>query len=248
MTDDIEADQIDIFSAEKIRKDDQYLWLNRYENPLKVFKIIAEKVSTLGSGNLLDIGAAAGEFIFHLEKNIPNKLTGLEIDKRLIERAQKFIKSPIKRGNVLNSDVFTANQFDIITFLNTHVIFDDLEPVFKNIKRWSTDDASIFVFGAFNPDPADIWIRYKLSDKTDDRLQYGWNIPSIESVSNLAEKVFGKNSFKWEKFDIDFKVEKDPSDFLRQRTISDGKNAILINGLCQVIYPYILEISRKNSK
>ena len=245
---DADANQTDIFSADKIRKDDQYLYLNRYENPLKIFKVIAEKISKLGSGNLLDIGAATGEFMFHLEKSIPNNLTGLEIDKRLIERANKFIKSPIKHGSVLNSELFSENQFNIITFLNTHVIFDDLEPVFKNIKRWSSDDASIFVFGAFNPDPADIWIRYKLSDQSDDRLQYGWNIPSIESVSNLAEKVFGKNSFKWEKFDIDFKLEKDPSDFLRQRTVSDGKNSLLINGLCQVIYPYILEISRNNAQ
>ena len=237
-----ETNKTDIFSVNKIRKDDQYLHLERYENPLKIFKVIAEKVSKLGNGNLLDIGAATGEFIFHLEKNIPNNLTGLEIDTRLIERAQKFITSPIKQGDVLNSDLFAANQFKIITFLNTHVIFDDLEPVFNNIKKWSTDDASIFIFGAFNPDPADIWIRYKLSDQTDDSLQYGWNIPSIESVTNLVEKVFGKNSFKWEKFNIDFQIEKDPKDFLRQRTINNEKDTFLINGLCQIIYPYILEI------
>ena len=242
MIDGRETNQIDMFSADKIRKDDQYLYLERYETPLKIFKVIAEKIGNLNIGDLLDIGAATGEFIFHLEKNIPNKLTGLEIDNRLIERAQKFITSPIKQGDVLDSDLFTSNQFKIITFLNTHVIFDDLEPVFKNIKKWSANDANIFIFGAFNPDPADIWIRYKLSDQTDNKLQYGWNIPSIESVSNLVEKVFGKNSFKWEKFNVDFQIEKDPKDFLRQRTIKDKKNTFLINGLCQVIYPYILEI------
>ena len=124
-------------------------------------------------------------------------------------------------------------------------MFDDLEPVLKNIKKWSTKGATIFIFGAFNPDPADIWIRYKLSDKTDNRLHSDWNIPSIESVSNLVIKIFGKNSFKWEKFKIKFQTEKDPNNFLRQRTINDGKNKYLINGLCQIIYPYILEIKRK---
>ena len=240
--DDRKTKQVDIFSANKIRKDDQYLYLERYENPLEIFKIISKKISKIGNGNLLDIGAATGEFIFHLEKNVPNKLTGLEIDMRLIERSQKFIKSYVKQGDVLNSDLFNEDQFEIVTLLNTHVIFDDLEPVFKNIKKWVSDDANIFIFGAFNPDPADIWIRYKLSDQSDNRLQYGWNIPSIESVSNLVEKVFGKNSFKWEKFDINFQVAKDPEDFLRQRTITDGKNTFLINGLCQIIYPYILHI------
>ena len=192
----------------------------------------------------MDIGAATGEFMFHLEKNIPNKLTGLEIDGRLIDRAKKFVTSPIKQGDVLDGELFRENEFNIVTFLNTHMIFDDLEPVLKNIKRWSSPDANIFVFGAFNPDPADIWIRYKISDKTDTRIQSGWNIPSIESISNLIDTVFGRNCYKWEKFDIDFKIEKDPKDFLRQRTINDGQDTVLVNGLCQVIYPYILEISR----
>ena len=240
----IEENKKDIFSEDKIRKDDQYLYFNRYENPLHIFKVLAKKISSLADGDLLDIGAATGEFIYHLERNIPNKLSGLELDARLIDRAQKFVNSPIKQGDVLDSSLFSENQFKIVTCLNTHMIFDDLRPILNNIKKWSSPGAKIFIFGAFNPDPADIWIRYKMSDKSDTRLQSGWNIHSIESVSNLVDELFGEGSFYWEKFDIDFKIEKDPNDFLRQRTISDGKNNFLTNGLCQVIYPYILEINR----
>ena len=232
----------DILLQEKIRKDDQYLYLDRYQNPLKIFKELSKKISHIGNGDLLDIGAATGEFLYHLERHIPNKLTGLEIDERLIERATKFIKSPIKKGDVLNGSLFSENQFQIITFINTHMIFDDLSPVFENIKKWSTPGGKIFIFGAFNPDPADIWIRYRITDKPDNNLESGWNIPSITGISNLVSKLFGESSFKWEKFEIDFKIEKDPNDFLRQRTIESKETYFLINGLCQIVYPYILEI------
>lgn len=245
---DVDNLKVDIFSEKKIRNDDQYLRLARYENPLKIHKVITEKISRLGDGDLLDIGAAAGEFLFNLEKNITNKLTGLEIDQRLIERSKNFIHSRIQQGSVLDGDLFETNQFQIITFLNTHVIFDDLEPVLLNIKKWSSDNADIFIFGAFNPDPVDVWVRYKLSDGSDDRLQYGWNIPSIKTVSSLLTKLFGPNSFDWQNFSIDFQIKKDPQDFLRQRTIRNGDKLMLINGLCQVVYPYILHIKRQSEK
>ena len=237
-----EKNDKNILLQEKIRKDDQYLYLDRYKNPLKIFKVLAQKIGHRSKGDLLDIGAATGEFIYHLERNISNKLTGLEIDARLIKRATKFVSSPIKQGDVLNGNLFSENQFEIITFLNTHMIFDDLRPVLENIKKWSSPGGKIFIFGAFNPDPADIWIRYRISDKPEGNLESGWNIPSITGISNLVTELFGKTSFKWEKFEIDFKIEKDPSDFLRQRTINSGTDYFIINGLCQIVYPYILEI------
>ena len=48
----------------------------------------------------------------------------------------------------------------------------------------------------------------------------------------------------WEKFNIGLEIKKDPTDFLRQRTIKSESEIFLINGLCQVVYPYIVEIKR----
>jgi hypothetical protein len=235
---------MDIFSKGKIRKDDQYLYMDRYREPLQIFKNICNKIVTLPTTKLLDIGAATGEFLYHLERNVSHDLNGLEFDSRLIDRAKKFVNSPIKHGDVLDGKAFSENEFGIVTLLNTHMIFDDLAPLFTNIEKWSDRKSVIYIFGAFNPDPADIWIRYKMSDDSDKRLQSGWNIPSIKSVSNLIEKVFNPASYSWEKFDIGLEIKKDPTDFLRQRTIKSESETLLINGLCQVVYPYIVEIKR----
>ena len=45
---------MDIFSKEKIRKDDQYLYIDRYRRPLKIFKIICNKIATLPRTKFLD--------------------------------------------------------------------------------------------------------------------------------------------------------------------------------------------------
>ena len=235
---------MDIFSKEKVRKDDQYLYMDRYKEPLEIFKTICDKISMLPDTKLLDIGSATGEFLYHLERNISHDLIGLELDRRLIDRAKKFVNNPIKHGNALDGNVFGDNEFGIITLLNTHMIFDDLKPLFKNIEKWGNDESVIYIFGAFNPDPADVWIRYKMINDSDERLQSGWNIPSIKSVSNLVEEIFKPKSYNWEKFSLDIEIKKDPKDFLRQRTIKSESEIFLINGLCQIVYPYILEIKR----
>lgn len=235
---------MDIFSKEKVRKDDQYLYINRYEKPLNIFKTICEKITTFPSTKLLDIGSATGEFLYHLERNVSHDLHGLELDGRLIDRAKKFVCCPIKQGNALDSKVFSDSEFGIITLLNTHMIFDDLTPLFKSIEKWSNKKSVIYIFGAFNPDPADVWIRYKMNDDPDNIVQSGWNIPSIETVSSLIEEIFRPKAYNWEKFSLDIEIKKDPKDFLRQRTIKSGSEMYLINGLCQVVYPYILEIER----
>lgn len=232
-----------VFTENVMRTDDQYLKLNRYEEPLKIFKLLGTKINSMEQGSLLDIGCATGEFLYHLEKiQVKHALTGLELDSDLILRAKTKVKSQINQGDILNKDSFKKNSFTILTFLNTHMRFDDLKPVLSNIKCWCKPKAKVFIFGAFNPDPADVWIRYKITDGSEDRLQTGWNIPSMNTLERLIQNIAPNSKLSWEKFEIDFEIEKDPKDFLRQRTVNSEKDTFLVNGLCQAIYPYLLEI------
>lgn len=238
-----------------VRKHDkQYLRLNRYDRPLEIFKSCGRFVSARPAiSTVLDVGCAAGEFLYYLRATYPqHSYQGLDLLPELVEKANSMLGGGVKAGSVLDRSNFDGGHFDLVFMLNAHMIFDDLKSLVENLIYWCRSGGQVIIAGAFNPDPADVWIRYRLSDTpVVGDLETGWNIHSIATVGRLIDSLIGIGAYEVFPFHVPIDIQKDPADFLRQRTIKDDEGRRwLVNGLSQLVQMYILVInlpaSRKN--
>ena len=230
-----------------VRKHDkQYIRLNRYEKPLEIFKSCGRFAAQPASAHILDVGCAAGEFLYYMKKSYPqHSYQGLDLLPELVEKANSMIGGCVKVGSVLERGNFERGHFDQVFMLNTHMIFDDLKTLLENLVYWCRPGGQIVIAGAFNPDPADVWIRYRLSDSpVAGELETGWNIHSIASTERLINGLVGVGAHEVMPFHVPIDIQKDPADFLRQRTIKDEEGRFwLVNGLSQLVQMYIVVIN-----
>ena len=248
-----------MFNKKIKRTDDlQYLRLDfidqRFKKPLEVFKkitsiIISDLRESQPGVKLLDVGCGTGEFIYHVKNSHPNiECEGLEYLPELCSKANAILGECVKKASVLQASSVEKEKFDYITFLNTHMIFDDLKPVLRNLLLWTKPGGKIIIAGPFNPDPVDVWVRYKKSKSKENSLQHGWNIISQETVGNLLTEILGEQAFQFHDYRIPIDVPRDPTDCLRQRTLKDEDgNRWLTNGLSQLVQMKILEINKPNT-
>lgn len=237
-----------MFSESGVRKHDkQYLRLNRYENPLEIFKVCGKFVGARSEpASVLDVGCAAGEFLHHLKSTYPqHSYRGLDVLPELVEKANAMLGGGVIQGSVLERDSFKGASFDQVFMLNAHMIFDDLTVLVENLTHWCRPGGKVVIAGAFNPDPADVWIRYRHSDSpAAGDLETGWNIHSLASVGRLIDGLVGQGNYEVEPFRVPFDIPRDPEDFLRQRTITDTQGQRwLVNGLSQLVQMFIVSIS-----
>ena len=241
-----------MFNDNSVRKHDkQYLRLNRYEKPLEIFKACGQFVAARpASASILDVGCAAGEFLYYLKTSYPqHSYQGLDLLPELVEKANSMLGGGANAGSVLERSNFESGRFDQVFMLNTHMIFDDLKSLIENLIYWCRPGGQVVIAGAFNPDPADVWIRYRLSDSpVAGDLETGWNIHSIATTGRLIDCIVGVGAYEVVPFYVPIDIQRDPADFLRQRTIKDEEGRRwLVNGLSQLVQMYILVINLPSS-
>ncbi len=188
--------------------------------------------------SLIDIGCSNGAFLKYASTILKDKeLYGADIRKDLINSAKtncpsaKFFQIDISKKNKIKK------KFDVCVLDGVHSIFDNHEDWLKNLIDLCNDNGCIYVFGSFNPEPYDIFVRVKHTESK--ILESGFNRLSIDSIKNSMLKK--KLSFKIKKFNINIDIPKDKKDPLRTYTVRLKNNQRLtINGLEQVSTKYLL--------
>lgn len=227
-----------------------YLKENRYDKPKEMFKFI-EKIAFKNNKNnelVCDIGCAAGEFLYFLKRKHPNSiLTGADIRTDLLLKAKrKLPKIKFLKGSVTKKNLFKENSFNKIFLIGVHPIFDNFEPCFANVIKWTKKKGNIFICDLMNPFPVDVLIKYKLTKNyKSSKFESGWNIFSRESISLFLKKNKKVKSFKFYNFEMpfDLKKQKDP---IRSWTFKTNRNQrLMFNGLCVVQNQTLLSIKLK---
>jgi trans-aconitate methyltransferase len=194
--------------------------------------------------SLIDIGCSNGAFLKYASTILKNKdMNGADIRKDLILAAKKNCP----KVNFYQMDISKKNKkinkkFDVCILDGVHSIFDNHEDWLKNLLNLCNKKGSIYIFGSFNPEPYDIFVKVKhFKSKI---LESGFNRLSLASLQNsLLKKKF---SFKVKKFDINIDIKKDKKDPRRTYTINLKNNKRLtINGLEQVSTKFLVVAKRK---
>lgn len=194
---------------------------------------------------IADMGCAVGALPAYLSKRFnQDKIIGYEYLEVLVNAAKaNFPNITFYQASVLNEDAIAESSLDVLTMNGVASLFDDVEPIIKNVSRWIKTNGKLYMHQMFNPYEVDVYITYRDSKKYGiNQFETGWNIISQKSFSNLLIKYGGKN-IKFHEFNISVDLEKKLDDPIRSWTekLFDGRRQI-VNALCIKQPQYILEV------
>jgi ubiquinone/menaquinone biosynthesis C-methylase UbiE len=231
-----------------------YLAENRYDEPKEIFRVLADiaeqRLSRASpSAAILDVGCAAGEFIYYLRSRFPTaNLVGIDVVTDLVEKAKKMVPgATFLLADVQENSSIAESSQDAIFMCGVLSIFDSFGTIIENLIRWCKPGGSVFVFGLFNPNPADIWVQYRIPGKHDDgHREVGWNVFSEVSIKVYIEQLNPDYTCRFTPFQMPFPLSQHPTDPARTWTIDTKEmGRIFVNGLAQLCPLQILEISKK---
>ena len=193
-----------------------YLKQNYYNNPkqihLELFKII-EKKKSLSNNNLkyCDVGCADGQFINLISKKTNFSITGVDVHKKLLNKAKKNIKDlKVIEGSVLDKSLFRKNSFDVITMTGVLSIFKNFSQPLNNLMYWCKPGGFLIVTSVFNDCDIDVFINYRNSSKKKSFLKKkdDWNIFSKKTLSSFLYKKKKVKNFQFKDFKLKFDIKK----------------------------------------
>ncbi|MBO54735.1 MAG: hypothetical protein CL886_03650 [Dehalococcoidia bacterium] len=209
-----------------------YATEDQFSNPKEYFKETISIIRRLHAHSdselrLLDIGCAAGDFLRYAASvliDIEVKLYGTDVMPELIDAARtRFPECTFNIADITDKQINIADihktEFDVITMLGVHSIFDDLTCVERILEGLAPNGCAI-LYGIFNPLPYDLLMRVKKSGETN--LEPGWNVHSKKTVSELVSaKGFVA---KFIDYEPDIMIPINSDDSLRTWTVELSAN------------------------
>lgn len=196
--------------------------------------------------SLLDVGAAAGDFLAYAGERFPRaELLGVEFDPALVAQARER-ERPVVQGDA--NDLRDINgRFEVVLMTGTHSIFEDFRTSLAACIRATTAGGTVLVTGLFNPYPLDARIHWRYPAKWDAPWHPGYNMASMESVKAFLagqRRVVGVDFLPFE-LPFDLPPQSDP---VRSWTEPAGQGRRLLrNGIMQLpIYCLKIEVSSDN--
>jgi hypothetical protein len=211
------------------KRDHDFLYLQEDQsvNPKEYFKLAASLIlehrqaGNLDCLRLLDVGCAAGDFLKTLYQLSAvyqeDVIAGSDVIVELLNEARRRLPPVQFFEHDIGSQPLSkiAAQYDIVTMLGVHSIFDSLDWI-ENIVSGLSSGGIAIVYGIFNPYPYDVIVRVKPACAPECG-QPGWNVHSRESIFEYcANKSINARFIDWEP-DIDIAIQ--PVDQLRSWTI-----------------------------
>lgn len=241
-------------ASQKTRTHDAEIYLaeNRYDQPKEIFRILAKMASPYvndlpAERSILDVGCAAGEFLYYLRHCFSaTKLTGVDVVPQLLEKARRMVPDAgFILADVHEKAAIDPHSQDVIFMCGVLSIFDTFEPILENLTQWCRPGGRVFIFGLFNPHPADVWVQYRIPGKhPESHREVGWNVFSEASIKTFIKKLNPSYDCQFTPFEMPFPLPAHFGDPARTWTIeTQDQGRVFVNGLAQLCPLQILEVS-----
>ncbi len=205
---------------------------DRYKKPKEIFKKliqILKKEKKSKNLHLIDVGCAGGELLFNLRKNFDYKLTGVDVDEKLLRKAKTkcskdiiFLKKDIFKNN------FKGKKYDIIIFSGVLSIFQNGEKIFKNLMKILKKKGKIFIFDSFNIYSYNLNITATKYNKNKKIFWYK-NMYSLDFIEKEAKKF--KKKCKFFEFKMKANLKRNNKDLSLGWTETLSGRKIVTSGL-----------------
>lgn len=236
-----------------------YLYLdeNRYEKPKQLHLDIIEHIKNIQAtdksfipSRFLDVGCAAGEFVFSVKKFFHDyEVHGLELLPDLIKKAKKNVRNvEFFTGDISEVNSAHLEFYDIVTCIGVLSIFDDFTIPISNLLEWCKTNGLVIIHSLFSDYPFDVRVYYNESKNfSDGILERGWNIFSKETVSRYLENLICDRRIKsFEFFDFEMHSELDKrADLVRSWTLRDDSGKLHITNGLNLLQPHSILVIRK---
>ena len=206
-----------------------YAKKNRYKNPKEIFVYLIKllkKQKLKKNTSVLDVGCSNGELLFNLNKNFKNfKLSGIDIDQKLLKKAQKICPKNIffKRKNI-SKKIKNIGKFDIVILSGVLSIFDNGEKIIKNLLYLLKPKGQIYIFDSVNVNPFNLYIKSE-NIKNNKKIVWYQNMYSVEYIKKISKKL--KKKCKFFQFRLKSNIKKNKKNLsLRWTEILSGKKII----------------------
>ena len=233
--------------------DDLYLKDRRKKNTKEYFKFLYKNLSknyllkSKKKVNIIDIGCATGELIYYLKTKFKNAIfTGSDVHAKLIKVAKKdkdLRDVNFSVENIINNPKkIHLKRFDIILFIAVHSIWDQIDTWFSNLRKYGKKGSTIYIFGLFNPNPLDTFVKVRRNNSKKNVLEPGWNLISINTFKKYFKLKKIKN-YKFHRWEIKIALSKNKKDPMRSFTQKLSNNKYqLTSGIGLIHNLYLLEV------
>ena len=204
------------------------------QEPKYMFQWICDHIysSVPEPRNMLDIGAASGDFLDYASARFLNcEFIGIERDPELVEIGNQNSRFQLTNGDAENLQ-FDDQFFDVVIMTGTHSIFDVFQPSFTEALRVTKTGGLIMITGIFNDYPIDTQIAWRYPNADPFDWNPGYNYWSKETISNFLHANGTSNMHEFVPFELPFDLKKTEMDPIRSWTenTETGKR-ILVNGI-----------------
>ncbi|QQR35337.1 methyltransferase domain-containing protein [Devosia oryziradicis] len=184
--------------------------------------------------SLLDVGAAAGDFLSYAADRFPQaELQGIEFDPALVAQGRERGR-PVVQGDANDLRDLTSGQFEVVLMTGTHSIFEDFRTSLAECIRVAKGGGTVLVTGLFNPFPLDARIHWRYPAQWDAPWHPGYNMASMESVRAFLAGQRRVAGAEFLPFELPFDLAPQP-DPVRSWTEAAGEGRrTLRNGIMQL--------------
>ncbi|SKB95294.1 Methyltransferase domain-containing protein [Lachnospiraceae bacterium] len=230
-----------------------YLKENYKNNPKEYFKLIEAEARTDlkldqdSSITWIDIGCETGSFLYYLRELYPRiEFTGMDVMSELLDHLNDDIvgkKIVPFLGDIMDKAMIPKKRFDVVSMTGVIQIFDEWEIALDNTLRLMKDTGILYMLSVFNPEPYDVFVKYKPSVSRGE-LEAGWNMIAVDSIKQYGEKK--GYCCDCIPFKINIDIPRNQDDPVRSWTIrKEEGDRMIINGLQLVNNHFLFKIKKR---
>jgi SAM-dependent methyltransferase len=181
---------------------------------------------------VLDVGCAAGEFLYYLKSLYPNlSLNGIDVSKQFLSKAKSSLPDAhFSMGDIYAGEKLPAERFDIVFMNGVNYLFPEYERWLRNLV--SVTKQTAYVYGVFNPEDLDIYATVRRSG--DKSASTEWNLISEKSIGVYLDSLGVRHKFfRWSLPVDNPRVHPDP---MRSWTIQTKDSDLLVINGTQIVH------------
>ncbi len=233
--------------GQRLADDNIYLQEDRFHKPKEIHKLIAQRILALhgaeGALDIIDVGCATGELLFHLAQVLGqrHKFCGADVSSRMLTLA----KTMVPAADFIELDISAATDklgrmHDVVICSGVLGIFDDLTIPLKNLLKLCKPGGVVMIITDINEANIDLITRYRNGGGIG-TWQSGWNIFSKQTFEKLvqAESRTHRLSFQEIVMPFDLAAQPDP---MRTWTVDMNGKRTRINGAGLILPSTFIEI------
>ena len=233
--------------GQRLADDNIYLQEDRFHKPKEIHKLIAQRILALhgaeGALDIIDVGCATGELLFHLAQVLgkSHKFCGADVSSKMLTLA----KTMLPAAEFIELDISAVTDklgqiYDVVICSGVLGMFDDLTIPLQKLLKLCKPGGVVMITADINEANIDLITRYRNGGGVG-TWQSGWNIFSRRTIETIVSGVAKGCRINFIEFNLPFDIPMN-IDPMRNWTVSIAGKRLTTNGAGLLLRENLIEI------